>query len=100
MADRSLSCHVAAEEPLTRKDAGSAVMACAHELRRTIKVGGKPQLSMPKRARDILKNDPFFRHRKAWRQAIEKMLETGQGVQQQALAKHSLNFVIETYLPQ
>ena len=53
-----------------------------------------------KRARDILKNDPFFRHHKPWVKAIEKMLQMGQRVEQQAFAKHSLNFVIDTYLPE
>ena len=53
-----------------------------------------------KRARDILKNDPFFQHYAAWRKAIEKMLEIGQRVEQQAFAKHSLNYVIEKYLPE
>ena len=33
-------------------------------------------------------------------QAIEKMLKMGQRVEQQAFAKHSLNFVIEHYLPE
>ena len=53
-----------------------------------------------KRARDILKNDPFFRHHKPWQRAIERMLEMGRRVEQQAFAKHSLNFVIEVYLPE
>jgi len=53
-----------------------------------------------KRARDILKNDPFFKHHKPWQQAIEKMLALGQRVEQQAFAKHSLNFVIDVYLPE
>ena len=53
-----------------------------------------------KRAKDILKNDPFFKHHKPWQRAIEKMLKMGQRVEQQAFAKHSLNFVIEVYLPE
>ena len=53
-----------------------------------------------KRARDILKNDPFFQHHKPWQKAIEKMLALGQRVEQQAFAKHSLNFVIDVYLPE
>jgi len=53
-----------------------------------------------KRAKDILKNDPFFQQHSRWREAIEKMLKMGQRVEQQAFAKHSLNFVIETYLPE
>jgi DNA topoisomerase-6 subunit A len=53
-----------------------------------------------KRAKDILKNDPFFQHYAQWRKAIEKMLEIGQRVEQQAFAKHGLNYVIDTYLPE
>ena len=53
-----------------------------------------------KRAKDILKNDPFFQHHKPWQKAIEKMLALGQRVEQQAFAKHSLNFVIDVYLPE
>ena len=53
-----------------------------------------------KRARDMMKNDPFFRHHKPWQKAIQKMLKMGQRVEQQAFAKHSLNFVIERYLPE
>jgi DNA topoisomerase-6 subunit A len=53
-----------------------------------------------KRAKDILQNDPFFRYHKPWQAAIEKMLQMGERVEQQAFAKHSLNFVIETYLPE
>jgi DNA topoisomerase-6 subunit A len=53
-----------------------------------------------KRARDLIKNDPFFRHHKPWQRAIKKMLKMGQRVEQQAFAKHSLNFVIDTYLPE
>jgi len=53
-----------------------------------------------KRARDILKNDPFFQHHAPWRKAIEKMLQMGVRVEQQAFAKHSLNFVIDVYLPE
>ena len=53
-----------------------------------------------KRAKDLIKNDPFFRHHKPWQRAIRKMLKTGQRVEQQAFAKHGLNFVIETYLPE
>ncbi len=53
-----------------------------------------------KRAKDILKNDPFFQHYARWRKAIEKMLKMNQRVEQQAFAKHSLNFVIDAYLPE
>jgi len=53
-----------------------------------------------KRAKDALKNDPFFKHHKAWRKALKKMIDMGVRVEQQAFAKHSLNFVIDTYLPE
>jgi len=52
-----------------------------------------------KRAADAMKNDPFIRHHKPWQQAVEKMLEMGVRVEQQALAKHGLEFVAKTYLP-
>lgn len=53
-----------------------------------------------KRARDLIRNDPFFRHHKPWQKAIQKMLKMGQRVEQQAFAKHSLNYVLDTYLPE
>ena len=53
-----------------------------------------------KRAEDALKNDPFIRHYKAWQEALQQMLSLGQRVEQQAFAKHGLNYVIETYLPE
>jgi DNA topoisomerase-6 subunit A len=52
-----------------------------------------------KRARDALKNDPFILHYKAWQQALETMIRMGVRAEQQALAKHGLNYVIDTYLP-
>ncbi len=52
-----------------------------------------------KRAKDALKNDPFFRHHKAWQKALNQMLEMGVRAEQQALAKWGLNYVIEEYLP-
>ena len=52
-----------------------------------------------KRAKDALKNDPFVKHHKPWQQAINKMLNAGVRVEQQAFAKHGLNFVVEKYLP-
>ena len=52
-----------------------------------------------KRANDALKNDPFIRHYKAWQKAIEDMLRMGVRVEQQALAKHGLEFVASQYLP-
>lgn len=52
-----------------------------------------------KRARDALKNDPFVRHHKPWQQAIQQQIKMGVRVEQQALAKHGLNYVIDEYLP-
>ncbi|NIP19353.1 MAG: DNA topoisomerase VI [Xanthomonadales bacterium] len=52
-----------------------------------------------KRAKDALKNDPFFQHSKPWRKAIEQLLKMGVRAEQQALAKWGLNYVIEEYLP-
>jgi len=53
-----------------------------------------------KRARDAIKNDPFIRHHKEWIRAIELLLKMGVRAEQQALAKHGLNYVIDSYLPQ
>lgn len=53
-----------------------------------------------KRAKDALKNDPFIKHHKEWQQALEQMLKMGVRIEQQAFAKHGLNFVLDTYLPQ
>ncbi|MGH2569994.1 MAG: DNA topoisomerase IV subunit A [bacterium] len=52
-----------------------------------------------KRAKDAIKNDPFIQHHKPWQQAIETLIEMGVRVEQQALAKHGLNYVIDEYLP-
>ena len=52
-----------------------------------------------KRAQDAIKNDPFVQHYKAWKGALEQMLHMKVRVEQQAFAKHGLNFVIEQYLP-
>ena len=53
-----------------------------------------------KRAKDALKNDPFIRHHKEWQDALNKMLKMGVRIEQQAFAKHGLNFVLENYLPE
>jgi DNA topoisomerase-6 subunit A len=53
-----------------------------------------------KRARDAIKNDPFIRHYKDWVNAIEHLLKMGVRAEQQALAKHGLNYVIDNYLPE
>jgi DNA topoisomerase-6 subunit A len=52
-----------------------------------------------KRAEDALKNDPFIKHHKPWQEAIAQMLSLGQRVEQQAFAKHGLNYVMDVYLP-
>ena len=52
-----------------------------------------------KRAKDALKNDPFFKSHKEWLKAINMLLKMGVRAEQQALAKWGLNFVIEEYLP-
>lgn len=53
-----------------------------------------------KRAKDALKNDPFILHHKEWQKALEDMLKMGVRIEQQAFAKHGLNFVLEKYLPE
>ena len=53
-----------------------------------------------KRARDAIKNDPFVRHFQEWTKAMEQLLKMGVRAEQQALAKHGLNYVIDTYLPE
>jgi DNA topoisomerase-6 subunit A len=52
-----------------------------------------------KRARDALKNDPFFQAHKPWQKAVNDLLKMGVRAEQQALAKWGLNYVIEEYLP-
>ena len=53
-----------------------------------------------KRAADAMANDPFIRHYAGWQEAVKTMLKMGVRVEQQALAKHGLEFVANTYLPQ
>jgi len=52
-----------------------------------------------KRARDALKNDPFFKAQPAWRKAIEQLIGMGVRAEQQALAMWGLNYVMDEYLP-
>jgi DNA topoisomerase-6 subunit A len=52
-----------------------------------------------KRAKDAIKNDPFFQHHKQWTKALQHMIKLGRRVEQQAFAKHGLDFVSKTYLP-
>ena len=53
-----------------------------------------------KRAKDALKNDPFIKHHKEWQDTLNQMLKMGVRVEQQAFAKHGLNYVLDTYLPE
>jgi len=52
-----------------------------------------------KRAKDALKNDPFFKSKKKWSAALEQLLKMGVRAEQQSLAMWGLNYVIEEYLP-
>ncbi len=52
-----------------------------------------------KRAKDALKNDPFFQSKKKWSAALEQLLKMGVRAEQQSLAMWGLNYVIEEYLP-
>ncbi len=52
-----------------------------------------------KRAKDAMKNDPFFQEHKPWSKAMEQLLKMGVRAEQQALAKWGLNYVIDEYLP-
>jgi len=52
-----------------------------------------------KRARDALKNDPFFKTHKPWATAMSQLIEMGVRAEQQALARWGLNYVIDEYLP-
>lgn len=53
-----------------------------------------------KRARAALNNDPFFRAYPQWARALQQQISMGVRAEQQAFAKHHLNYVMETYLPQ
>jgi DNA topoisomerase-6 subunit A len=52
-----------------------------------------------KRAKDALKNDPFFKIHKPWAKAVEQLIQMGVRAEQQALARWGLNYVIDEYLP-
>ncbi len=52
-----------------------------------------------KRAKDAIKNDPFFQQHRPWQKAMDQLLKMGVRAEQQALAKWGLNYVIEEYLP-
>ncbi|MFP4568305.1 MAG: DNA topoisomerase VI [Candidatus Woesearchaeota archaeon] len=53
-----------------------------------------------KRIKDGIKNDPFVHAHKSWQQALAKLMKNGKRAEQQALAKHGLNFVVSNYLPE
>ncbi|MFA6073257.1 MAG: DNA topoisomerase IV subunit A [Candidatus Woesearchaeota archaeon] len=53
-----------------------------------------------KRIKDGLKNDPFVHRYKSWQVALKELMQKGKRAEQQALAKHGLNFVISNYLPE
>jgi DNA topoisomerase-6 subunit A len=52
-----------------------------------------------KRARDALKNDPFFKSQPRWGKALQQLIQMGVRAEQQALAMWGLNYVIDEYLP-
>ncbi len=52
-----------------------------------------------KKIKDLIKNDPFIIHHKAWQKALLDMARMKVRAEQQALAKHGLNFVMDKYLP-
>jgi len=52
-----------------------------------------------KRAKDALKNDPFFKAHPKWQRAVRQQLKMGVRAEQQAFAKWDLNYVIDRYLP-
>ncbi|MBN2881715.1 DNA topoisomerase IV subunit A [Candidatus Woesearchaeota archaeon] len=52
-----------------------------------------------KRVKDGIKNDPFVKAYPAWQKALTEQVQMKKRAEQQALAKHGLNFVISDYLP-
>ena len=52
-----------------------------------------------KKIKDLIKNDPFIKHHRPWQKALKEMHKMKVRAEQQALAKHGLNFVISDYLP-
>lgn len=53
-----------------------------------------------KRVKDGIKNDPFIQTNKPWIKELNQLVAMKKRAEQQALAKHGLNFVISDYLPQ
>lgn len=52
-----------------------------------------------KRVKDGIKNDPFVKHHKEWQKNLNLLIKLKKRAEQQALAKHGLNYVISDYLP-
>ncbi len=52
-----------------------------------------------KRIKDGLKNDPFVLANKSWQKCMKDLAKLKKRAEQQALAKHGLNYVMEQYLP-
>ena len=52
-----------------------------------------------KRIKDGMKNDPFVKHHKEWQKNLTLLVKLKKRAEQQALAKHGLNYVISNYLP-
>jgi DNA topoisomerase-6 subunit A len=52
-----------------------------------------------KRAKDALKNDPFFQMQPKWQKAVRQQMTMGVRAEQQAFAKWDLNYVMDKYLP-
>ena len=52
-----------------------------------------------KKIKDVLKNDPFCAQYKEWQKALRQMVKIKVRCEQQAFSAHSLNFVMEKYLP-
>lgn len=53
-----------------------------------------------KKIKDLIKNDPFVKHYKEWQKALQQMAKMKVRVEQQAFSSKSLNYVLETYLPE
>ncbi len=53
-----------------------------------------------KRIKDGIKNDPFVQHHKEWQKNLNLLVKLKKRAEQQALAKHGLNYVISNYLPE
>ncbi len=53
-----------------------------------------------KKIKDLFKNDPFIQSHKEWAKELKLLEQMGKRAEQQSLAAHGLNFVMEKYLPQ